>query len=119
MREIWDKPHNFGHLLWSQFKSLWQGGSEQHYESANGDLDLIAREGEDSLGLKICSAWGVAEERASGEEHRDGFTEGLTGALGLSHQLSRLCVCSGSSGFVARREHHTYKTALQNWHLFP
>jgi len=62
VEEIWDKPHNFGHLLRSQFKSLWQGGSQQRYEPANGDLDLIAREGEDSFGLKIFSAWGLTEE---------------------------------------------------------
>lgn len=60
MKEIWDKAHNFGHLLWSWFKSLWWGGSQQCYEPANGDLDLIARE--DSLRLKIFSAWGVTEE---------------------------------------------------------
>jgi len=62
VEEIWDKPHNFGHLLRSQFKSHWQGGSQQRYEPANGDLDLIAREGEDSFGLKIFSAWGLTEE---------------------------------------------------------
>lgn len=67
-KEIWDKPHNLGHFLWSQFKSQWQGGSQQRYEPANGDLDLIAREGEASLGLKFCSAWGVTEEWVSGEE---------------------------------------------------
>ena len=98
IKEIWDKPHNFGHLLRSQFKSLRQGGSQQCCKLANGDLDLIAREGEDSLGLKICSAWGVSIGR--GTWSRDGFTEGLTGAPGLPHQLLPLRVCSGSSGFM-------------------
>lgn len=29
IKEIWDKPHNFGHLLRSHFKTIWQGGSQQ------------------------------------------------------------------------------------------
>lgn len=64
--------------------SLNHSVTQQCYEPANGDLYLIAREEDDSLRLKIWSAWGMTKEYWERNEEQGWNTGGANRSSGAA-----------------------------------
>lgn len=105
VKEIWDKPCNFGYSFYSYYSNY--SHSDERYEPANENLNSVTRGGEDSPVLKICSA-GSGHSRGSA-----GIRIGV--GMDLARAPWQLLPLYPSTAVVSWLcgEHCTYKTAMQ------